>query len=68
MIDVYSPTKYDVLAQKKFLEELIVLIEPYSDKPLLLGSDFNIHFSTIDKREGIIYNNYIKILVTAAIY
>ena len=33
MINMYAATKDDVLAQNKFLEELVVLIEPYSDKP-----------------------------------
>ena len=50
IINVYAPTKDDVLAQNKFLEELVVLIEPYCDKPLLLGGGFNIHFSSIDKK------------------
>ena len=54
IINVYAPTKDDVRAQNRFLEELVALIEPYSDKPLLPGGDFNIYFNSIDKNGGII--------------
>ena len=53
IINVYAPTKDDIQTQNKFLEELVALFEPSSNKPLLLGGDFNIYFNSIDKKGGI---------------
>ena len=37
MLNIYAPTKDDTKAQNAFLNELIQLIEEYSDNPLIIG-------------------------------
>ena len=42
IVNIYAPTKDDTKAQNAFLNQVIQLIEEYSDNPLIIGGDFNI--------------------------
>ena len=53
LVNVYAPTKDNVEAQNFFLEKLRELIEKYSDKPIVIGGDFNTYLNAnIDKNGG----------------
>ena len=44
IINVYSPAKDKQQEQLLFLSNLKTIVEQYSDKALIIGSDFNTYF------------------------
>ena len=52
MVNVYAPTKDKVLLQNSFLESLRNLVEKYSDKPMIIGGDFNICLNSMKDKKG----------------
>ena len=53
LTNVYAPTKDNLDAQNSFLENLKYLLEEYSDKPFVIGGDFNTYLDpNLDKKGG----------------
>ena len=53
-LNVYAPTKDNVDFQNNFLENLVTIVGNYSDKPMIIGGDFNTYLdSKLDKKGGI---------------
>ena len=54
IINLYAPTKDNAAGQNDFIEKLNSLVEEYSDKPLIIGGDFNICLNLkLDKKGGV---------------
>ena len=53
IINIYSPTKDKQHKQLLFMSNLKNIVEQYSDKPLIIGGDFNTFVdATLDKKGG----------------
>ena len=53
IVSIYAPTKDNVEHQISFLDNLKMLLEDYSDKPMVIGGDFNTYLNPkIDKQGG----------------
>ena len=54
IISIYAPTKDNIPLQITFLTNLTEMVEKYSDKPLIIGGDFNTYLNPdLDKKGGI---------------
>ena len=54
VVNIYAPTKDNTTLQNNFLENLRIILENFTDKPLIIGGDFNTYLdSELDKRGGI---------------
>ena len=53
IINIYAPTKDSITLQVSFLSNLKEIVEKHSDKPLIIGGDFNTYLNPdLDKKGG----------------